>query len=525
MKIEKQRIGGTLFKLSLITIVTTLLLTGAEDIPAGGDFVVEDDSKDFQLIYSKDYEAYSKTLKSELQSLFQLYGNSFGHKPERVYSILASSNDQINNGYATILPFNKFMLFNGGSGRIDYFSSPSWVKSLLSHEIAHTHQLSAQDSTSRSFSTVFGNSLFSPFVLPFVFPNATLPDFILEGNSIMNESTVGNGGRLYSGHHKAMFLALYPKIDKSRAINNHLSFPFMGEKYVVGSYFTLFLVNRDGIDKVNRFFKHHSIHNINPFLLNRSFKEYFGKSFDSLFEEFLLYYSEESRKFRLQNGEKIGSSEGLFNISKNKNGLYLIESKDFQQSTFFEYNGSKRVEKGIIDGSRIFDVNGEVLSTRSGYVGVNRLQYGLWSGENSFKKWSLSKNYFDYHDNKWLYFDVNSSFSRAKLFRDELFIDEVDSSPMFGKDGSVLYFKNSGDSRTLYRDGNKVTAFKGYYSKLVGEDSRENIYFLASSTYGSTLFRTDDSGTIERVLKGDNLICGRLLNDNRAVLTAIESDM
>jgi hypothetical protein len=179
------------------------------------------------------------------------------------------------------------------------------------------------------------------------------------------------------------------------------------------------------------------------------------------------------------------------------------------------------------EAGQIFEINGNLLYRKSAYVEPNSIQYGLWGGEQELLEWSKSKlyydNYSDGNSTSWLYFDVKSSMVQPHLYRDGQFIDEVNSIPMFGESGEVIYFKSRGDNRSLYRDGEKLTEFKGYYSKVVGSH-RGDVLFLASTEYGSSLFKFSRDKGIQRVLKGDNIVSARMLSDEKVLLQTVQGD-
>ncbi len=76
--------------------------------------------------------------------------------------------------------------------------------------------------------------------------------FLLEGNSVLNESRFGNGGRLYSGYALAELIELIKadKITSKLMYNRTLEFPYGEKSYLIGGFFQKFLAKRYGIDRV-----------------------------------------------------------------------------------------------------------------------------------------------------------------------------------------------------------------------------------------------------------------------------------
>ena len=123
-----------------------------------------------------------------------------------LYVGLISDYNQIANGFSTQWPNNRQINYVGGTQLVDYFTTTSWLDTLLYHETAHNYQVNVKGSVvSRSLHSVFGNGTFI-VPIPLAVPNAMENSFMLEGNAVLNESWHGNGGRLYSGRLKAQTL-------------------------------------------------------------------------------------------------------------------------------------------------------------------------------------------------------------------------------------------------------------------------------------------------------------------------------
>jgi hypothetical protein len=509
-------------------VIIYLLLFGIAvadfSTPYNSDFV-EVKYEKFDLIYPKSYSTYRDLVASKIEKAINLYEKSFGYKlGNRLKVILASERDQISNGYSTPVYTNKIVLFNGGSSGIDYFSSPSWLDTLINHEMAHTFQLNAQKSkVSRGANTIFGNT---PFAFIHIFPNLFIPDAILEGNSVLNESIFGVGGRLWSGRAKALFTVGLPNLDAKRFMNNHLDFPFMEEKYIVGGFFQQFLYRRYSINRVNNFFLTHSQNYIplTPLLLNDSFVEHFGSSFDTLFEMFLHSSKESAKGFKLESGEEIASSDTYFPISRDGKAVFITSSSgNGKPETSLISKESSTIEESFRrDGGRLFrQLDGEYLEARSSSTSPDSIESGLWS-DGKFLEWSRGKVYLDYRNGSWLYIDVNSSIIKPHIWQDDKFIGTTSSSAMFDRDGNIYYFDQNSSNITLYKNREAILSFSGYYSKLADIDG-EKVYFIANSKLGSTLYMAY-RGLIFRVFQGDNILDGKLLNSQTFILTTVTED-
>ena len=508
-----------LFLLFPIILVSNFLT------PYSSNFIEEKFEK-FDLIYAEEHSKYRDYIAKEVSKTVDIYEKSFGFKlRNRLKVILASSRDQVTNGYATPVYTNKIVLFNGGSSGIDYFSSPFWIDNLIRHELAHTFQLNAQKSKfSQVANTIFGNSLEVPVIQ--VFPNLLLPDGLLEGNAVLNESLFGMGGRLYNGSLKALFLTTLPKLDETRFVNNHLEFPFMEEKYIAGSFFNLYLYNIYGIQKVNRFFLSHSKGFIpaETLFINKSFQTYFGKSFTILFQEFIDLWKSSLEEFSIQKGVEIGFTERYFSLTRDLENIYLTSSNRDSKpktETYSKIGGSLSDEVYFGTGGKMFKIGDSFVEAKNGNSDSQEIKFGLWKDGKIIEE-SKGKVFFDHLKDSWLYFDTDASFKTPNLYKDGNFIDEITSSPLFDKESNIYYFKQNRDIRTLSKNGKPLFSFQGFYSKIVDIDG-EKIYFIANSDLGSTLYLFQN-GRIFRVMQGDNIFDGKLINSENIILTTVKSD-
>jgi len=487
---------------------------------------IDEKFEKFDLIYPKEWAKYRDHIAETISQTIKLYEINFGFKlKNRLKVILASKKDQITNGYATPIYTNKIVLFNGGFAGIDYFSSQFWIDSLIKHELAHTFQLNAQNNNvSKIANMIFGNSPNS-FIFQ-IFPNAILPDGMLEGNAVLNESLFGNGGRLFNGNLKAQFLATFNKLDKERFINNHLDFPFQEEKYVVGSFFNLYLYQKYGIKKVNSFFLHHSKRFliVNSLSINSSFRNYFGLDFETLFNQFLKSWKNSARNFNLQNGTKLGFSERFFPLTRDRNNIFITSSKKDEKPKTNIFLKSKKIFSDEVyfgTGGKVFIQDNQIIETKSGNSDPKELSSGLWKDGKILQE-SKGKVFFDFMKNSWLYIDLDSSLKEAHLYKDGKFVDIIASSPLFDKDRNIYYFKQNRDIRSLCKNGKELFSFQGFFSKIVDID-KDKIYFIANSSLGSTLYLFHNNNIV-RVFNGDNIIDGKLIDSKNIILTSVESD-
>ena len=258
-----------------------LALSAIPPMPTSGAVVAHDKAyythklsdSDVELIYTKDNIKFAQDSADIEKLMHTEYEKMFDWKlDETLYVGLISDHNQIANGFSTQWPNNRQINYVGGSEKVDYFTSTSWLHTLLYHETAHNYQINVKESVvSESLHAIFGNGLlFLPFPLPLILPNSVINPFMLEGNAVLNESWHGNGGRLYNGRLKAQTL-LQAKSDNLKPeylYNSKLAFPYGEIVYIQGGFYNYYLAQNYGLEETNSFFKNNSKNIFWPFFTN-----------------------------------------------------------------------------------------------------------------------------------------------------------------------------------------------------------------------------------------------------------------
>jgi len=469
------------------------------------------------IIYPKEYINVAKFIKENNISNF--YQKSFGYKLDTpIIRVIIKDKKEIPNAFSTQIPFNESMFFNGGSAMGEYFSSNSWLINLLTHETAHNYQLNAKQSISKDLHSTLGNNPFPIFVsiIPiFTIPNLMLPTFLLEGDSVLNESKFHNGGRLYSGELNALknTLILNNKITPTLLKNDHENFPYLTEKYIVGGYFMWYLSKKYGYNKVNNFFYHHSIHYINPLMFETSFIEHFGNSMKNEIKEFIQYTKQKYKNFNELNSSII-SSKSYINLSKIDNKIYFITTNLINKKLLNIYDENLTSTTTNLNNGKIFKLD-KLYTLSNQPISSNGIKWGLFDEKNHYIKESIGKYYFT----KNSYIDINSSFIYPQFYYENKFIDENISSA-YEYNNSIYYFKQVKNYKICFKDKTPIFSFKGYYAKLVDID-KNKIYFVANTQNGSSLFMYDKN--IYQLTPYDNIINAKKTS-NKFLVETINSD-
>jgi len=516
-----------------------LLLTAVTLVEAGPVVVPNDENYyisnvgDTELIYTEKNKKFAEQAASLEAVIHSEYEELFGYEMDQVLHVgLISDNNQIANGFSTQVPFNMQINYLGGTQLIDYFSTTSWLNTLLYHETAHNYQINAKKSViSKTGYEIFGNTGFTFFFLPFfTIPNAMESSYLLEGNAVLNESWHDNGGRLYSGR----FLALTymqsqaGSITPSLMYNPTLNFPYGERYYIIGGFFQLYLAERFGLKKTNEYFYNHSGSWSWPFRTNHIFNITFGISFEKALADFDEYLTKKRRGFSMAMGEYITSSQVFYQLNSDKDEIFFLANDAFVSSADLVHFDKKTKKVEFTSGSwypsKLIKKEGEYLSQSSAHTNPTKIYQGLFGKNGFIENGSESKMVQGYlKDLTPVYFDVASSYDAPQLYIGSTFYDSVNSSVYIDDDDNIYYFKQESKTRTLYKNREPLFSFSGYYGYVNDIDSNGGIYFIANSDKGSTLYRYKDA-TVSRAHSADNIVEARLVDDETLLIAAIGED-
>jgi len=442
---------------------------------------------------------------------------------------IISQNNQVANGFSTQYPLNMQINYIGGSSANDYFTSTSWLNNLLYHETAHNYQINAKASVvTRGLHSVIGNSLFLFGWWPFTsLPNATISSQLLEGNAVLNESWHGNGGRLYSGRLKAETLlqAKAGNIDAAFLYNQDIyTFPYYDRHYIVGGFFQLYLAEKYGLKKVNTFFYNNSKSWLWPFRTNHVFEMTFGSSYEENLAGFEQWLLDEAKGFVTAEGKVVAHSQRFSSLNSNCDKIFFLTSNAFQAPElvrFFKDDKHVEMTRESYLQSRVINVDDTYYTQASSFTNPTKRYMGLFDSDGKIKEGTESKVIQGYvRGDVPVYFDIPSSFDQAQLYVGETFYAQVNSSVYIDKDDNLYYFVQKGKTRTLYKNREALYSYSGYYGLVSDVDSKNNVYFVANSEKGSTLFRLSGK-KVERVLGADNVVEARLVNDDEVLVAAV----
>jgi len=506
----------------------------------GGFAIVPGDEQYFrtqkgnlELIYTEQ-NRYAAQKAMAIEPLLNCaYANSFGYEMDAPLHVgIISQQNQIANGFSTQFPYNLQINYIGGALQSDYFASTSWLHTLLYHETSHNYQLNAKaSSVTRGMHAFLGNGIALVGFFPlFSVPNVAISSYLLEGNSVLNESWQGNGGRLYSGRFKAETItqAKAGKITPEFLFNQTThEFPYYDRHYIVGGFFQLYLAEKYGLEKVNSFFYNHSRSWLWPFRTNHIFRITFGESFEEALGGFNRWLLDESLGFVEAEGNPVATSNYFSSLNSGIDEIYFLVS-DAQHAPelvrLFKKDKRLEMERKSYFRGKVINLHEGYFTQASGYDGPTRIHQGLYDEDGHIVEGTESRVIQGYlRDGRVVYFDVPSSFDQPQLYVGDDFYAQVNSSVHIDSKENLYYFVQEGKRRTLYRNRTPIYSFEGYYGIVSDVDSRGNVYFVANSRKGSTLYRLTAEG-VERVSRADNVVEARLVDDTEVLIAAIGSE-
>ncbi len=503
----------------------------ADAQPADIDYYIQENA-DFSFIFSKNFLENNThlKLKEKVEYYNNIYKSIFSDKFKDIpVYIFISPKNQVSNANVVSFPFLRMVAFPTGTSHIDKMGSVNWLDTIVAHEMAHIYQL-GQFSDRFNNSVAFKNVTFFGFVksifgvilsYPLFFNiNTAMPRFFLEGHAVLIESLFSPGGRLYSGAVRALVFAQlkhnYQSTDHFIAhylVNRTNRFFSIDEKYQHGGYFFSTLLEKFKLKKINHLFKQYSENVIYPGF-SKAGKNAFENTLGTGFENLVHYYINRYRTLALQ--QKQSLQKPLFKSSvcmpfnRKDQEVFFLTSDANTAPVLRMYNQVSRKwksERKRFELGKVFKIKDKYYVSHTYEISPIEKIYGLFSdGMYFFDKKYHSQDVQDMYNQHWLSIDTTNNMESFRLLLDGKFYNTTHSTALFGPNGSVYYFKQKGHYRAMYKDKKKLFQFKGFYGKPIGVSLDGTVFFIASSSTGSSLFAWAKNRGIYRVSSSDVII-------------------
>ena len=484
----------------------------------------------WNLIFSEEFKSFSPFLSHSILDVDKKLSSLFKRKPDFRTGHIFFSSPRYQKANARAF-FNSiaFVHIYPSSTPIfmDLWAFFDWSRDTLIHEMNHTYQLSQNFYLDNYYTYLLD------FVVPassnishFVHRNNALPLWILEGDSVLTESIYGSGGRLWSGFSRAFVLSQIKedKIDLKRLLNFYTD-PFSSlEKYLHGGFFFAYLESRYGLKKVKNFF-YESMKTIpiGYYGLQWSFRKAFDVDIDHLFESYKKHYRSLARKQRSDPAPVLFTSKAFAPINSDEKSLYFLISDLKSPSELVVWNKEKsqfKKRKAYLPMGKVFKRKGKFLSVSNIRTGTNTVEYTLIKEKFKPVPEYNSQYVMDFYQDQALALDMKKSHQGNFLNLGGEFYDKVHSSALIDSEGSVYYFKQKGEKRILYKNKQALVEFFSYFSYPV-EVYPNEVYFIGSTLYGSSLFVYREGQGFYRLSESDRIVSARKIKKNQFLVAEI----
>jgi len=198
-----------------------------------------------------------------------------------------------------------------------------WMLALMVHEYTHVLHLDNWGGIMTVLNHIFGKQFL---------PNAVQPLWVLEGYTVIQESTRTGGGRLNSSMWD-MYMRMAALEDKLQPIDKlssgSLEWPHGSTPYLYGSFFLKWVVDRYGEELLWTYAEDYG-NDLIPFGINRDIKKITGKTWISLYNE-----------WRFDTKEKYIAQENAVKEAGIREGIRMTFTGETVRSPRFSPDGGK----------------------------------------------------------------------------------------------------------------------------------------------------------------------------------------
>ena len=462
---------------------------------------------------------------------------------ERLTIVLFSNKFQIHNAFATTIPFHFIGLFPSGAvGRS--LSVPFWFDSIFEHELNHVFQLS-HSKVPKIVRKLFNIPSIFLFYTIVPYPNALLPRFILEGDAVLKESLIQKGGRLYNGDARALVFSQikhYRHKISSFVRQNLLNVQTAHsgrEKYLHGGYFMAMLAETYSHNDIHAFFtpgknipKRKKITEIKNLNVEDKLSSIFKNNFsfqqtlffiDDLTTAYFNHYMSQASLQKSSPKPSLMESMVCPPLSRFGDDIVFLTSDYKSQPVLNTFNTKTKKwthQKKDLPLGKVFKINKKYYSKSSLETSPNTTQYSLFSEGHHHVARFDSKYMEDIHQDQLLYTDITDTLEGYKLYLNEKFYSYTHSNALFDSKGSIYYFQQKENKRTLYKNKKPLFSYTGFYGEIMDIDPQGTVYFTGSSPYGSSVYQYK-KGSVFRVSSSDTVIQAKKIGNQELLVCEV----
>jgi len=295
------------------------------------------ESEHFYIHYADGYLSRAQKTANAAEQAHKNLQPILNWQPHDKTHLVVSDESDSANGYATVLNFNRSVLFvappNSVNGIEDF---DDWLETLITHEYVHILHLDKTSGAAESVQQMLGRQFL-------FFPNIYQPGWLIEGLATYYETDIQKGiGRGQSSLFKMMMRSeIENGIKPVDQVNLPvLSWPLGSMPYLYGVHYYQFIEEVYG-DKTSATLIENYSDNIIPFRINSNAEQVLGKNIEELWDAFSNWLNQrylpeikEHRQKGLYEGEKltnVGYSTESIDLT-NSDEIYYVANGAFEHA-------------------------------------------------------------------------------------------------------------------------------------------------------------------------------------------------
>ena len=210
------------------------------------------DTEHFRITFPAQLERQGRRAGELAERAYLELTAQFREGPSGRIDIVLTDHVDVSNGYATIWPSNRIVLYARPPAdhlALAYFDD--WLELLVTHELAHVFHLDYGGTLGRIFRTLFGRAQ-----TPLTFPGVAVPGWVIEGLATWYESALTDAGRVHGTFHEMVLrtAALEGRFENiGQASGDSPQWPGGARRYAYGSLFFDYLLDKHGRDGMAAF--------------------------------------------------------------------------------------------------------------------------------------------------------------------------------------------------------------------------------------------------------------------------------
>jgi len=234
----------------------------------------------FQVHFAERHREQARSVAGTAERILPRITSLLRWQPtSRIHVVVLDSAD-FANGLASPIPFNYTMVFLSTPDEGELLQNREWLELVLTHELFHIVHLDKAHAGPLGLRRVFGR-------IPFFFPNALQPRWIIEGLAVHAESDPARrygrlGNSTFEGMMRAEAARGFRRLAEINADGR--GFP-LNRDYLYGAYFFAFLEERYGQSAITNYIDAYS-DNIIPYRVHSNPLTVTHKNMDALWAEY-----------------------------------------------------------------------------------------------------------------------------------------------------------------------------------------------------------------------------------------------